>query len=74
MLLSYNIIAIKHKMEIVISPRKMKSLQDLAIKNAESNDYIFNRSKEMTELFQTLDAMKVRKIEIDLSPDSDTLL
>jgi hypothetical protein len=61
-------------MELVISPNKMKSLQDLAIKNAESNDYTFNRSKEMTELFQTLEAMKVRKIEIDLSPDSDTLL
>jgi hypothetical protein len=61
-------------MELVISPNKMKSLQDSAIKNAESNDYVFNRSKEMTELLQTLEAMQVRKIEIDLSPDSDSLL
>jgi hypothetical protein len=64
-------------MELIISPRKMQSLIQTAIDNANNKNYLFisnKRDKEIVEALAVMESMNVRKIEVDLSEDDQSLL
>lgn len=63
-------------MEITISASFMQQLMEKSITNAENKDYCFvdERSEEMVDCINTMESMGVRSIELDLSPDDDSIL